>query len=182
MNNCNFIGLMTEAEAIAAYVAGASTTEIAKCTGESVSTVRRRMIRNGVMRSVKDACAVAASHGRMGRKVGTSVKVSAEGKKNIAAARKLYLEINPPAGTSVKPSGYVEYTTGKHKHKREHRVIAERMLGRPLSAAEVVHHKDGNKLNNAPSNLEVMTWREHSSLHASELHKQRTRNQKGQFA
>ena len=31
----------------------------------------------------------------------------------------------------------------------------------------VVHHKDYNSLNNSPSNLEIMTFRDHSSLHAS---------------
>jgi len=31
----------------------------------------------------------------------------------------------------------------------------------------VVHHKDYNSLNNAPDNLEIMTFRDHSSLHSS---------------
>lgn len=30
------------------------------------------------------------------------------------------------------------------------------MLGRPLRRGEVVHHRDGNKLNNDPMNLEVL--------------------------
>lgn len=33
----------------------------------------------------------------------------------------------------------------------------ESALGRYLTESEVVHHKDGNKLNNQPSNLEVFS-------------------------
>ena len=52
-------------------------------------------------------------------------------------------------------------TYGRHTH----RVIAEQILGRPLKRNEVVHHIDGNKRNNTPENLLVMTHSEHSRLH-----------------
>jgi hypothetical protein len=32
---------------------------------------------------------------------------------------------------------------------------AEKKIGRKLKSGEVVHHKDGNPLNNSPSNLKV---------------------------
>jgi hypothetical protein len=47
----------------------------------------------------------------------------------------------------------------------EHRVIMEEILNRPLSANEVIHHKDRNTLNNAPSNLEVLDRGIHMSNH-----------------
>jgi len=37
----------------------------------------------------------------------------------------------------------------------EHRLVLARKLGRPLLDHETVHHKDGNKLNNHPDNLEL---------------------------
>lgn len=37
--------------------------------------------------------------------------------------------------------------------KLEHRLVVERAIGRKLRRSEYVHHVDGNKLNNDPSNL-----------------------------
>lgn len=53
---------------------------------------------------------------------------------------------------------------GKRVNVRKHRLIMEQALGRPLLAHEDVHHKDGDKLNNELSNLEVLTRGEHSAL------------------
>lgn len=62
----------------------------------------------------------------------------------------------------------------KYKYKKlriddrlidEHRYIMEQFLDRKLDKNEVVHHIDGNKLNNDISNLEVMSLSDHSRLH-----------------
>lgn len=53
----------------------------------------------------------------------------------------------------------------KNSYVLLHRLIVENELGRFLTKDEIVHHKDGNKKNNDPSNLEVMTAAEHASLH-----------------
>ena len=37
----------------------------------------------------------------------------------------------------------------------EHRFIMSEIIGRPLKKTEIVHHKDGNGLNNSPDNLEL---------------------------
>lgn len=39
----------------------------------------------------------------------------------------------------------------------EHQAVAERKLGRPLKPGEVVHHDDGNKQNNNPSNIFIFS-------------------------
>ena len=54
-----------------------------------------------------------------------------------------------------------EKTYGKHTH----RIVAEQKLGRKLEKGEIVHHIDGNKRNNNPDNLMVMTQSEHARLH-----------------
>lgn len=49
-----------------------------------------------------------------------------------------------------------------------HRHIASIKLGRWLSTEEHVHHIDGNKLNNNPDNLEILTCSEHAKRHRGE--------------
>lgn len=68
-----------------------------------------------------------------------------------------------PKIAAAKPTSYVKYF-GRH----EHRVVAEKELGRPLEPGEIVHHIDGDRRNNDPSNLQVMTQSEHARIHMLE--------------
>ena len=79
---------------------------------------------------------------------------------------------NKKRGTGTK--GYI-----KLNQKHEHRVVAEKALGRKLKNGEVVHHKDGNKHNNILENLEVTTQSNHINLHRKEM--MRARKQKHGF-
>lgn len=64
-------------------------------------------------------------------------------------------------GVVIDKNGYVLVHAPQHPNARdngkvlEHRLVMESVLGRYLEPNEVVHHKDGNKRNNDPSNLEV---------------------------
>lgn len=43
------------------------------------------------------------------------------------------------------------------------------IIGRKLTHTEVVHHIDGNKKNNSPENLLVMSQSDHVKLHHDEM-------------
>jgi hypothetical protein len=48
---------------------------------------------------------------------------------------------------------------------REHRWVVEQLIGRRLHIDEIVHHKDGNKRNNNPENLEIIPRKAHGVIH-----------------
>lgn len=83
------------------------------------------------------------------------------------------LNPNWGGGRSIASNGYVLIRVGTSHHLAdvrgyayEHRVVAEKKLGRRLLPGEIVHHKDENKQNNGPENLEVVTGNaEHLLLH-----------------
>ena len=68
----------------------------------------------------------------------------------------------------INKDGYLQFTNGKHRGKLYHRVIYEKFVGN-IPEDCVVHHIDGNKLNNDILNLEVMSFEEHSRMHKNEF-------------
>jgi len=59
---------------------------------------------------------------------------------------------------------YRRISVGGKRTIDEHRVIAMEKIGRVLRRNEVVHHLDGDKMNNAPENLAVMTRAKHTKI------------------
>ena len=68
-----------------------------------------------------------------------------------------YMQRYNPRSPEARSNGYVAV----------HRDVASRKIGRPLRPYEVVHHRDGDKLNNRPSNLQVVTRKQHWRIHHS---------------
>lgn len=73
----------------------------------------------------------------------------------------------------------VKYKSCRYKGKRMrlHRALLIGMYGERFAEALVVHHKDGNGMNNDQKNLVVLLAEDHARLHA----KNRKRDMKGRF-
>lgn len=58
-------------------------------------------------------------------------------------------------------NGYIEAFTGGRdgKYIPEHRLVMERLMGRPLTKHETVHHRNGQRADNRPENLELWSSR-----------------------
>lgn len=67
-------------------------------------------------------------------------------------------------GTVIDKDGYVR-VRGAGRFQLEHRLAAERVLGRPLKRGEVVHHVNGIRTDNRPQNLLICTDAYHRLIH-----------------
>lgn len=132
------------------------------------SNIRRQLIRAGIALRDRVEGIKLAGDRCVAHLKGAKLNYSQERINKTAEARRKQAAASA-AGHSINSKGYLTFTVGPHKHRHVHTVIAElHILGRPIYSDEVVHHKDGNKLNNDIANLEVMNRAAHSSLHRKE--------------
>ena len=73
-----------------------------------------------------------------------------------ASKKRVFLSI----GNTFINSGYVWVKVGKRKYISQHRYNVEKYIGRRLKKNELVHHINGNGLNNKLSNLYIFTKKE----------------------
>ena len=65
----------------------------------------------------------------------------------------------------IDANGYLRNCEDRNNKYLIHRRIVEEHLNRKLKHDEIVHHKDGNKLNNSIENLEVLSRSEYTKIH-----------------
>jgi predicted RNA-binding Zn-ribbon protein involved in translation (DUF1610 family) len=62
----------------------------------------------------------------------------------------------------------VKYSDGTKRTILEHREVMEQHIGRRLLSTEYVHHIDGDKTNNAITNLQITTAKAHATHHTND--------------
>jgi hypothetical protein len=158
-------------EIVRRYRDGESSSQIAALFGVSSVQICRIIRAAGVTRSASEGKILSHSCPEVRRKL----SVAATGRRHKEAAKdKLRARVGPihhswKSGLSMTAGGYLAFTAspanGVNAARLLHQVIAEWTIGRPLQSGEHVHHIDGNKLNNHPENLAVMTASDHIKLH-----------------
>jgi hypothetical protein len=146
------------------YQMGKSIREAAERAGFSYGRVRAQFIKRGApIRSHKEISPLSAE------KIGRAHRGRKRPPRSEEHCRKISLsKRGKGTGWSLKPIGYIAGTMGENKHRSQHVIIMEGIIQRRLLPGEVVHHKDGNRSNNDPSNLQLMTRAEHASYHRRE--------------
>jgi hypothetical protein len=69
---------------------------------------------------------------------------------------------NKQGKTYIDENGYRRFSDS---NKLVHRYVVEKKIGRKLRQGEIVHHKNRNKLDNSPENLEVFANQEEHEKH-----------------
>lgn len=114
--------------------------------------------RNGILNTVADAPipngAWLKGRGHRAAVLGTTPAHPVTRKPSRAQFVPKIREEHPIGTRTLWSNGYVGIKTANGT-RPEHRVVMEALLGRPLLNRESVHHKNGDRADNGPGNLEL---------------------------
>lgn len=89
-----------------------------------------------------------------------------EHRAKISKANSVQKNPNWKGGITSAKGGYLRVRIEKGVYILQHRLVMEKHLGRKLTKEEVVHHIDGNRINNNIKNLMLMAnQKEHREYH-----------------
>lgn len=91
-------------------------------------------------------------------------------------------------GRSIASNGYVlirveqsHPLSDSRGYAYEHRLVASEKIGRFVTSLEQVHHINGDKTDNRPENLEILTIAEHRLAHRQENSKLKLKNESNEL-
>jgi len=134
-------------------------SQIAEAIGTTPGNVADKVLRYGLRAENYDPVQ-AMNEGRKKRYPnGRFGKEASNWKGGRRKTGKGYIYVHMPDHPHACKAGYV----------MEHRLAAEKKIGRYLDVQEDVHHVNEDKLDNRPENLMVLTRSEHKTLHHKQL-------------
>jgi hypothetical protein len=135
-----------------------------KCEAKRLAAERNKLL----FTKPDKQCSVDGCESIIGRKGANGMcgkhymRVKRYGDANYITPEEVRIKNNRLAQPNL---GKVQRQTYKKLYgKHEHRVIAEKLFG-PIPPGHHVHHKDGNRHNNSPENLEILSAADHAREH-----------------
>lgn len=131
---------------------------------------RAAQLRNGAGKYCSHPCFNSISGAHLHSETGEANRLASWiSKGNRERQQSLTGPANPGFLGRKIDAGYVWVWVDSIGYIQEHRLVAEKMLGRTLTRDEVVHHRNEIRSDNRPENLCVMTRAEHIREHRNDL-------------
>ena len=115
-----------------------------------------------------------ANKGKVSPNKGKKLPIETKLKISISKKGKFRKPSKYGGHKKIRQDGYVKVYTPNHPkatkdgYVMEHILVMEEKIGRYLKTDEVVHHKNKKRNDNRLENLQLMTLKEHASLHMKE--------------